>query len=368
MAEVVMVNSDLNPEDLYLLFRQSSPKQIKDFISQMSPNQIASGILALQEEAAAFQAKFMAIFHGLKDSLQVEAIGKNLSSQQFLSALALFNKETIDLNKLSSLLVGISPHVFFETIYFASQDILEPLRREGLLEPLQHQLCLFVHEAEKVLGEYQYQIDCLHQEIEQIDHQNLGSEELHSIQDNIEKLKESHQNLLEAINKALAITWKTNRIDLIEKFNQLKEKAHSQVNQQIGREKSEHSPATGLFAALEQSLFSAYSSSISMQCDIESLSDDDLSIEALTKLSIWYLKDYWELGLLPSVKDIQELNLEHLQPYGKEWLQQRQYWFNLVQQNLERLNIGRVRDLKKANIFSKKTLKEYISQHNLLLT
>lgn len=361
-----MAHTDPNLDAIPALFQQSEPKELEKFIATLSPNQITSGILALQdEEAMTFQSKLMHILQGLHDIPQLEAVGRALSTKQLLGALALFSRKPFANDKLCPLLVGLSPQVFFEAIYFTPDSSLAPLKQEGLLEPLEHHLNMFIHECEKLLKDYQNKIVEISQEIAQINCQELSNQELHHIRVHIEHLRGSYQDLLEAINKALAITWKTNRIDLIEKLSHLKEVVHHQLTQDIGMERTEFKSSTGLFAALEEFLYSTYGASLSMQEDLESLNDDDLAIEGLTKLSVWYLKDYWELGLLPSVTNAEELNLSHLPPYEKEWLQKRQEWFNLVQKNLEKLGIGLVRDLKNANIFSKKMLKEFIDQHRV---
>lgn len=350
------------------LFKNSEPTDIEKFISTLAPLQITAGILALNnEEAMIFQTKLMYILSGLKEISQLEAVGRALSTKQLLSALALFSRKPLANNVLSPILVGLSPQVFFEAIYFASDACLLPFKQEGLLEPLEHHLNHFIHESEKRLKEYYTKMEEIAQEIAQINCQELSNQELHLIRVHIEHLKGSYHDLQEALNKALAIAWKTNRIDLIENLSHLKEIVNHQLIHKVGTERTEFTSSTGLFAALEEFLFSTYGSSLSMQKDLESLSDTDLAIEGLTKLSVWYLKDYWEVGLLPSIVNQEELSLSHLRPYEKEWLQKRQEWFNLVQKNLEKLGIGIVSDLKKANIFSKKMLKEFIIQHQSLI-
>jgi hypothetical protein len=347
----------LSQTDLTHLLQTSSPAQIQGLISTLSFSQIQSSIIILQGYA---EAKLVAAIQGLKDNSQIEATGKVLTPEQFRQILLSFTSKQITVDKLSPLLVGLSFRVFCTFLHQASISDLEPLKKEGLLEPLQHQLTLFVNECTQVLDNYQTEIIQLNQEIEELNHENLSYQELWAIENKIKHLAQRSNQTLEAISKALAITWNTNRIDLIEKLTHLKEAFHIQLLQGIGQMPSENNVASGLFAILEQSLSSVYG--IASSENVEALQDEDLAIEGLTKLSIWYLKDYWELGLLPLIKRAQELDLDALQHDENERMQYRQQLFRSVQDQLNQLKIGTVGQLKQAQIFSKPMLKEYIKK------
>ena len=92
------------------------------------------------------------------------------------------------------------------------------------------------------------------------------------------------------------------------------------------------------------------------------LKDSDAAIEGLTRLSVWYLKDYWELGLLPSIDVPAKLNLDPHRFSEEECKQYHQHLLTLVQDLLNKLNIGTVGALKKARIYSKPLLKAYIAR------
>ena len=84
---------------------------------------------------------------------------------------------------------------------------------------------------------------------------------------------------------------------------------------------------------------------------IEALHDEDPACDALVKFSVWYLQDYFELGLLPEVTNEAELDRDP------------QRYRELARQRLHRLGLKTVGDLKRAGIFSRATLAEHVKQH-----
>jgi hypothetical protein len=303
------------------------------------------------------------LVHKLNETSDLEAIGKQLSLNQFLDLLIHLQKEPTLTTKLSPLLVGLSPYVFFQALLLMPFESVEVLKREGVLEPLQHQLNLFIHESELVNRQASEQIHTLTKEIQESQIKEWNHQDLETMQLKIEQLKMHYEELIHAINKALALTWNTTRIDLLDKLNHLKEFSLSQL-QNIGSPRLQTETPSGLFAFLEQLLYNTYGSVNDSQEDIEVLDDEDSAIEGLVKFSIWYLQDYWKLGLLPKIKHVKELELDPIRYNERERIQHRQQLFNQVQQNLTELGIGKVADLKKAEIFSKKMLVEYITKYH----
>ena len=306
--------------------------------------------------------QLLSLIRQLKENAELEAVGKRLSLDQFLDLLSHLRKETNLVAKLSPLLVGLSPYIFFQALHLMPISSVEVLKREGVLEPLQHQLNLFIHECELVNRQAMELANGLTVEIQESHINDWDHHDLEIMLLKIEQIRDYYEEIIKAINKALALTWNTNRIDLLDKLNHLKEVSLNQM-QKVGAPRHESGPPTGLFSILETFLHNTYGSVEAAQEDIEALQDDDSSIEGLAKFSIWYLNDYWELGLLPKITSVEELELDPVRYNERERVQHRQQLFNQVQQNLNKLGIGLVGDLKKAEIFSKKMLIEHINKH-----
>ena len=113
----------------------------------------------------------------------------------------------------------------------------------------------------------------------------------------------------------------------------------------------------GLYAKFEEKLNTIYSGFNHG----EGLLDEDPAIEALANLSIWYLQDYWELGLLPEISNIQQLDLDPKHYNESERSDFKADLFLKVRKNLESKGLKTVFDLKSNQIFSKGMLKNYLS-------
>lgn len=134
----------------------------------------------------------------------------------------------------------------------------------------------------------------------------------------------------------------------------------------VGIPRCNGAQATGLFALLEQKLNAVYGNPLDPN-DIEALDNSDPAIDALVKFSVWYLRDYWEIGLLPMVKNERDLDLSSRRYSERNRAEHREKLFVMVQENLERLGLDKVKDLKKARIYSRETLQDFIrARQNLL--
>lgn len=350
-------------EGVLAFFQHASIAQIQQQAPSLPCTFITLGIQALQNCPKGHE-KMRATIQVLQELPQLEACGRGLSTKQFIYLLKSFQQHQLAIEKLSPILVGLPPYVFFQVLYNLPASHIDILKIEGLLEPLQHHLHLFTHECEQITQQYRQDVLHLYQRIQELHREELNHRNLQQMSDQILAKREQYKTLLNTLNKALAIAWPTNRLDLLDKLNQQKETLYHHFIQSVGAPRSGGIPPTGLFLALEKFLFNTFTTE---DGTIDSLYDDELAIEGLAKLSIWYLKDYWELGLLPSIHSIEELELDPNQFSEKERLQHRQKLFNLVQDNLSQIGIKIVRDLKQAQIFSKNMLKEYIDNHNDLL-
>lgn len=353
-------------QDIPFLFKHSSPQQIKELISELSFKQIESGIAALRAESTS--SRLLSAIEGVEEIRKLELIGSFLSAEQFSAILRSISEHKTSIDKLSPLLVGLPPSVFFESLQKAQDIHLESLKKEGILEPLEHHINLLFNTFETTLQKYQEKTEEIHRSIEEINSNFLTYSDLRSLENQIENLKGDYQATLDMIDKALAIIWNTHRLDLIEKLSQLKERASLQLIHNIGPDRPLIRDSDGLTGLLKKFLNQVYENhsdraGANRTPDAE---DDEKSLEGLTRLSIWYLNDYWEAGLLPEIKKPENLEPASLHS-EEEKLHHRQQLFDRVQSNLEHLGIETVGKLKKAQIFSKLMLKEFIEKHKNVL-
>jgi hypothetical protein len=266
---------------------------------------------------------------------KIEEIAPTLTVKQFITILSLPENQ----RHLSPILVGLSPTVFFHTLQKIHTNQIAALKLESQSEPLQHQIILLIHLLEKEENHIQQQIAELEATIQHLDPAQMHSKDLVDIVHAINQLRREDLAKLPAIDNALELLWNANRIDLIEKLSLLKERLLREMIFQIGHAH----PPTGLFEKLEKVLSKVYLSE-----STGPLNDEEPAIDGLANFSIWYPRDYWEIGLLPQLKNCLELD-NNPQKLMEE-----------VQANLKKLNIGTVGELKKANIYSKHMLKEHI--------
>lgn len=350
-----------SPDALEKFITQSSLEQLINVLPHLSFPELAESFLLLQNQPAIeSQKKSDAIFQFVDSPTRLEMFGKHFSVPHFLSLLKFLEKHPSYQNRLDHILIGIHPLVFSKTLNLLQNNHLNYLKHEGLQEPLQYHLTQFVHEGESLNQQTLEKAQKLSQTLVSINPLALNPESLNALMKEIDSLRDCLLDYLERTSMALSIVWNTDRIDLIEKLSVINEILHHQLNFLIGHRPFDNLPSTGLYLTMEQTLSKIFDSS---------LKDEDAALEGLTRLSIWHLKDYWELGLLPSIHAIQDIELDVENQNEEERAAHQQRLFSLVQQHLERLQIGTVGMLKKAHLFSKPLLQAYISrhQHHLLV-
>lgn len=335
-------------EALQAFVIQSSLEDFKAQLSYLSPAEIGQTLFFLQKESSSTSSnKLESLFHFIDSPTSLEKLGKALSVPQFLAVLDFLHQHSPYQNRLPYILVGLQPSVFSQALYMCQPEPLTLLKHESLFEPLQYQLTQFVHESEALQKHTEQAIQQLQQDFQFIQPEKLTQESLQVILNQIAILENQLIDYLERLKQALSIVWNTDRIDLIDKLSSINEILQHQLIHSIGVRGGGQDPSTGLYLTLEQHLSSIFDTS---------LQDSDAAMEGLTRLSIWYLRDYWELGLLPSVKQMSDLEAHHPHSLAQ------------IQKHLEKLQIQTVGDLKKAYLFSRPLLKAYITQHQELLT
>lgn len=301
----------------------------------------------------------ISIIGSIQETRQLELTGQTLTPPQLLKIVDAISQKALPETKLLPLLVGLPTETFIQILNIASPAELDFLKLESVTEPIQHHLTAFVNKAEKASERIAENLIRIGKWIQQMDIDLISKKELEDLRHQLSYSKGYFQELLAVIDKALAVTWNTNRLDLIEKFTSLKEHSLVTLYDFIGSPRDGEEAPTGMYDQLGKRFAMVFN-------DSDLLKDSDPATEALAMFSIWYLKDYWRVGLLPTVKT--EEALEPIESDDIAKRDHRQKLFSQVQENLNRLGIGTVGDLKKAEIFSQRLLQEYIAIHRNQLT
>lgn len=267
-------------------------------------------------------------------------IGKTLTSDQFIVFLSERIENREKEKELPYILVGLDPQVFSESLRQLSPSLLATLQQESLQEPLHYLLTQIFHEGESLYRNLQREIEIFEKAVVDLKPEALSPEGVQEYLDKIKEFGDEVTNFLPTLNSALTLIWQTDRVDLIEKLSNLKEMLLQLLIHVIGSQGNGEFLSTGLYDLFENSCSKIYDSS---------LNDSDAAIDGLTRLSVWFYKDYQELGLPQNERADQDDMLNH------------------VQKQLEQLNIGTVKALKQAYIFSKEMLKSYIDRNKNLI-
>ncbi len=335
--------------------------QIPSILNQMDPKQISIAIAAWNEtHDSEWKKKTKKAIFELVKTESLEAAGKTLSLAQALAVLEDMHTVENFRDKLSPLLVGMPHSLFIQILSNATTSQMEVFKQESATEPLQHHLTVLCHEVATQFVDYEAITRKIEYEIDFFNVKEIGSHELIALKKEIEKIWSFFQDKLNEINKALEIAWKSGRMDLIEKLSALKEICLKFRISIVGYPSDkDDEEAKGLFAKLERRLNSVFGDPNNPH-DFEALKDDEPAIEGLSKLSLWYLQDYWAVGLLPKISHLEEIEHVSLSYAEKNQEQWRENLMLEVKNNLQHLGLVSVADLKKSGIFSKKLLEEFI--------
>lgn len=359
----------MNNIDLALLSADEIKKNIDsmsvDFISRQAPrlprDQLSILIIALADPSVAKPLeKLNAVIYALDDAHTLESAGQVMSLAQAKHVLAEALQSKQMQAKLLPLLVGMPHPVFSEFMKVADDRLLQALKLESSSEPVQHHITILQHELDKTLMDTESEIASLELEVKALDLEALSRLELERLAEGIQNLANRYNEALKKSENALAVAWNSGRSELIERLSQTKEAYQRSLRTEIGHPRSHEEKATGLYSLLESRLEDIYGNPNNPD-DLEAIRDDEPAIEALTKLSIWYLKDYWELGLLPEVHDVSALDLDPSRHTELERVEHRDTLFKEVERNLAAKGIRNTKDLKQHFIVSRKLLQDYIS-------
>lgn len=307
-----------------------------------------------------WQLKTRAAIFCLSAQQQLEAMGKVISIAQGLEILASAAQEPSISAKLSPLLVGMPAEIFRELLSISPLDSLMVFKQEALTEALQHKLTNLVYDMLTELQHYETRLASQAVAIKQLSLADIDAAVVIENKLEIKQSTEIGTKLLNTATRALVIAWNTDRLDIIEQLSYLKEHTQKILIHYIGKPATKGSKATGLWSALEERLHSVFICRAEHEAKLH---DDEPAMEALAHFDIWYIEDYWEIGLLPQIKSQEEIR-QLLDNPSKEQLAMRQDLFLSAYENLKRLGLGTIGDLKEAGIFSRKALTDYIRAHS----
>lgn len=313
-----------------------TPEQIAQLVPNWPPSEMAQKILQLTDP-------------------QLEAVGKSLTLPQALQLLDYAAEADPQFHwKLSPLLVGMSHSLFSHILLSATPQQMNILKLEAVTEPIHHQLTLLTHKVTHQLPLALEQVDQISSEIALLSVAEAKDPNL--LRNKLKTQSIWYESTLALISKTLSLAWNSNRPDLIDKLSHAKEWCQRTLMRIIGHPKTAFGEATGFFAKLDENLDTVYGNPRDPAA-IEASDDDEPALEGLAKFSIWYLKDYQELGLL---SDTVLLDLDPATHSEKERLEYREKLIDQVRQNLAASGLSTIKDLKQADIYSADALKAYL--------
>ncbi|MBA3816000.1 MAG: hypothetical protein H0X29_05690 [Parachlamydiaceae bacterium] len=342
-----------------------STEQWQQNIPKLSPDQIAIilPIATPQHDPNLWKDKIHTVIEVLKTPQQLEAVGRTATIEQTSEILSWINSKQVNQPKLFSLFLGMPQIIFLQLLVQATPEEQNILKQESLSEPIQHHLTLLTHELSSASTSHNQAFSALEMQLRSLDLETTDSEQINELEKIIELFRDACLSTQFLSSKALAIAWNSGRTDLIEKLSSFKEQSQKLSNDAIGQSSGPDASACGLYEIFENRLNSVFNDD-----NNNPLSDDEPTIEALVKFSIWYIKDYWEIGLLPHISQAQlELELAPSAAIKDEGKDFRKQLFDDVHKNLEKLGLVNLQNLKKNKIYSKTALKNYILSHQNIL-
>ncbi len=319
--------------------KELSPEELKTQVTTL-PIDMLSSYIEVCGRANNSEALTLNTICSLSTPVQLERAGMGLNAAQ---TIHLLNHAGELHSKFSPLFVGMRRDVFNQILVTANKQHLDILKHESITEPVQHHLTLLCHELTTEIAQIDKAVDIFEQKLDALDMALLNWADIVAFLDEIGALASRVNDIQNRCKPAITLSWNNSRLDLIDKFSKLREQAQRYRRLVIGFPSKEDAPSSGMYAKLSDKLKGIFG---------PEQDDNEPAMEAMAKFSVWYLKDYWDIGLIPEVAQEQQLDQ-----------MQRDALFDEVKANLEKLGLKTLGDLKVRAIYSKQCLKEYISQH-----
>jgi hypothetical protein len=310
--------------------------EIQRCVAAMSPQQLAKSISKMAKE-------------------QIESAAAVMTLPQFTAVVEEIAAHKNHLPLIPALLVGFPYHQFRTFIDEAPKSLIDLLKQESQSEALQHHINLFIHQLTEQIAHQERLAEDVNHAIEKIDYHQIDLAVVDQLVDALDAIVMESERLIETLATPIELAWNTGRSDLVDRLSYLKEHLIHLVTEYVGNMRNKEQASTGLYALLEQKLNNIYSAK--NEHDIEALADNEPAIEGLTRLGLWYPKDYWQLGLLPHLADPEKLGNNT----------KKQDLLKIVRANLKKICLNTVGDLKTAHIYSRSMLQRYVLENQHLL-
>ncbi len=357
------IMSDLSlksPESIPTFLLASSLEEFEKNLPHFSYEELAESFaIARILPSPLATAKLHALIAFIDSPERLKRVGAQLTPTYLLDCLEVLNRHGLHPPHLGALLAGLRPTIFSQALILMQASHFAYLKQAGVLEPLQYHLTQFIHEGEALAEETDREAKRFIHALPLIQPEQLTYEEWEALTQTLHLLENRLAQFLKKSSAALALAWSTDRIDLIERLSSIHESIQHLALHTVGHPESNALPPGGLYLALEQRLSTVFD---------DTLKEGDAALEGLTRLGIWELRDYWEIGLLPSVHSVLELELDPQQHNAEACLAHQHRLLSTVRQQLEHLHLRTVEDLKRARIFSKPLLNAYMTTQNIALS
>lgn len=309
-----------------------------------------------------WKAKTMAVVEALEDRELLEAVAQGMGTHQ-AGLVLMVEGQTNSHPLLSPLWVGLRPEVFDVLISTASVKQLQIMQHEAAYEPLQSRLLDLAERHREREQSFDKEIRQLAQEITGITNNSLTQAMLQDIRDGLENLRERIDEASHKLDKALAIAWNSDRADLVDTYTTLKERFHRDAVYGVGFPLNGPEAASGLYAELQNKLERPFMVSHDPE-ENGFLEGNAPGAEALARLSVWYLKDYWEIGLLPGLTDKDVAEIQAIRRLSDEETVHRETMRQQALGRLADIGLTTVKDFRDKEIFSKQMLIDYVANQN----
>lgn len=296
----------------------------------------------------------------LVSTQDLEAAGSQLTLFQAHALMHYLKSSKNGEEKFLPLLVGMSQELFYELLETVNKTEWQILKATSVTEALQHKLTLLLHDLREEHVALIEVCEEIRATIEKIQLDNISKIEILAIKDQIDSIDHLIERRLFMVNNALTLAWNSNRLDLIDGLGDLKDAYLRASCNLIGHAKDQNKASNGLYKILDDRLDQVYSIKDGYQNRLMPFLDKEPAREALTSFGVFYIEDYWELGLLPKLSSLKEFKDIIHKATSEDKIVYLQGLLTQVDISLEKLGLVDVKSLKDAGIFSKEMLKDFI--------
>lgn len=280
----------------------------------------------------------------------LETLGEELNVEQTLELIdwALEKDTSAAREAIGALFAKLKQSIFCNVLLETTPSQLDFLKRDSSVETIQHHLSQLSHELKERFVLFCDKVVHESGRLDTLDLSQLRSEDIDILHHSLDEIAKEGRDIIHLTSVALALAWNTNRTDIIQELSHTKELCEQCLIRDVGNPTIEEAQSSGLWHVLKAKLDSVFSD-MDTQGSLTLMKDSDFALEALVKFSVWHIRDYCEVGLIPHAdKDIPAERRDNL--------------FALAERNLSKLGLKTLLDLKREKIYSKRALMEFIQR------